>query len=90
MVMFRGMEYSAPLDGHPDWMGDDMRDSVPQSKHPARPRCGHYVRRPYQALPPAEPQPSSLCSPFLVLPKHGPSLAGLNIPVLCNLYHFLP
>ena len=25
-----------------------------------------------------------------VLPKHGPSLAGLNIPARCNLYHFSP
>lgn len=32
----------------------------------------------------------SSAPPFPVLPKHGPSLAGLNIPVLCNLYHFLP
>lgn len=46
-------------------MGENVRDREPQSKQRASPGCGHYVRWSYQALPPAEQQPSF---PLLSLP----------------------
>lgn len=45
----------APLAGHAEWMGGNVRYREAQSKQRARPGCGHYVRWSYQALPPAEP-----------------------------------
>lgn len=43
-----------------------MRDRELRSKRRANSGCGHYVRWSYQALPPAEPQPSF---PLLLLPS---------------------
>lgn len=59
-------QYYAPLVSHAEWLGESVRDREPQSKQRARPGCGHYVRWSYQALPPAEPQPS-----FPLLPHPG-------------------
>lgn len=67
--MFREMEYLVNVTlPWPD-IGENWRDGESQSKQRTRPGCGHYVRWSYQALPPAEPQPSFPLLPLPCAPK---------------------
>lgn len=62
-------QWYAPLAGRAEWMGENVRCRVAQSKQQARPGCGHYVRWSYQALPPAEPRHSIPLLPLPGAPK---------------------